>query len=157
MFPSSLDTGKGQRRVYSMDFLELVNNSTKKGIEVFGDNAAKKFYELLKQHKFYSTKCADCKNVFFHPRNFCPACGNENIEWIELSGKGKLYAFTWQEKATRFLKPDCIGIVETQEGFLLVTKIDAPFESLHIGMDMEVAFVDVSKDLTLHAFAPARK
>ena len=137
-----------------MEFLELVNKSTKKGIDVFGDSAAKKFYELLKQHKFYSTKCADCGKVFFHPRSFCPGCGNENIVWVELSGKGKLYAFTWQEKATRFLKPDVIGVVEAEEGFRLVTKINAPFEKLRIGMDMKVDFVDVSKEFTLHAFTP---
>lgn len=138
-----------------MDFLELVNKSTTKGIAVHGDAATKKFYELLKQHKFCTTKCADCKKIFFTPRTFCPQCSGENVEWIELSGKGKIYSFTWQEKATRFLKPDVIGVVETEEGFRLLTKINAPFESLEIGMDVEVSFVDVSNELTLHQFTPA--
>lgn len=140
-----------------MDFLELVNKSTVKGIAIHGDAASKKFYEFLKQHKFCTVKCSDCNKIFFTPRMFCPECCGENIEWVELSGHGKIYSYTWQEKATRFLKPDVIGVVEVDEGFRLLTKINAPFEALHIGMDVEVSFVDVSKDLTLHQFTPVKK
>src|SRR5574341_1698700 len=128
-----------------MDIPQVLNNATSKVIEVFGDEAVRRFYKELKNHRFMTTHCRSCRTTFFYPRTFCPYCGSREIEWVEHPGRGKLYAFTQQGKALRFLKPDVLGIVELEgcKGRFL-TKINAPIEELKIGMDVEVSFLDMS-------------
>ncbi len=139
-----------------MDIPHVINHSTVKVIESFGDAAARRFYEELKHHRFMTTRCRACSTTFFYPRTFCPSCHSRGIDWVQVSGKGKLYAFTQQDKAFRFMKPDVVGIVEL-EGCTgrVLTRIDAPFEDLRIGMDVEVSFLDLAPDLTLHQFRPS--
>jgi uncharacterized OB-fold protein len=67
--------------------------------------------------------------------------------------KGKLYAFTQQERSLRFGKPDVIGIVELEGIGKILTRINAPFESLKIGMELHLDFIDVG-GLILHQFTP---
>lgn len=136
--------------------IEIINQASKRGLELFGDVAAKTFYKNLKEHKFTTSSCKSCQKIIFPPRNFCPYCQSDEIEWIELSGRGKLYAFTQQERATRFMKPEVIGIVELEEGFLLVSHIAEKFEDLKIGDELRVSFLDVSDDFTLHKFEKTR-
>jgi len=140
-----------------MDIQPILNNITVKVIQAFGDAASRRFYEELKNHRFMTTRCKICRKTFFYPRVFCPFCLSQEIEWVNLSGKGKLYAFTQQEKALRFMKPDVVGIVEL-EGCIgrIFTKIEAPFDDLTIGMDVEVSFLKLSEDLTLHKFRPVK-
>ncbi len=140
-----------------MDIPQILNKSTVKVIQVFGDAASKRFYEELRKHRFMTTKCKACRKTFFYPRTFCPLCSSQDIEWVKLSGKGRLYAFTQQDKGLRFMKPDVLGIVELVDcAGRLLTKIDAPFEELSIGMEVEVSFLDLSEDLTLHQFRPVK-
>jgi uncharacterized OB-fold protein len=114
-------------------------------------------HEELKNRRLMTTRCKICRKTFFYPRVFCPFCSSQELEWVSLSGKGKLYAFTQQEKALRFMKPDVVGIVEL-EGCIgkIFTKIEAPFDELTIGMDVEVSFLKLSEDLTLHQFRPVK-
>jgi hypothetical protein len=140
--------------------LDLINKTTKKGIESFGDIAVKKFYQELKNHKFVTTKCKNCNKIFFPPRLFCPNCYSEDVEWVELKGYGKIYAFTQQERAIRFMKPDVIGVVELIEDGekigRILTKINAKYDEISIGMDVKVSFIEISKELTLHQFTPIK-
>jgi|Deesub1362A_J573_1020465.scaffolds.fasta_scaffold00313_21 hypothetical protein len=121
------------------------------------DSAVVRFFEELKKHRFMTTKCNNCGKTFFPPRVICPECLSEDLEWVELSGKGRLYAFTQQEMGLRFTKPDVIGVIELAEGIgKILTRIDADFQDLEIGQEMEISFID-EKDITLHQFKPVKK
>lgn len=128
------------------------------GIEVaeYGDEASKEFYRLLKNRQFKTTRCKDCADVALPPRLFCPSCFGTDVEWIDLPKRGTLYAFTQQERALRFNKPDVIGVVELKGAGRMITRIDAPFEDLAIDMEVEMDFLDVSENQTLHQFRPVR-
>jgi hypothetical protein len=39
-------------------------------------------------------KCQDCGTWVFCPRPVCGDCASDKLEWIEVSGKGKIFAFT---------------------------------------------------------------
>ena len=52
------------------------------------------FIEYLEKGQIMATKCKDCGQVFFPPRADCYKCFSSNIEWIEVTGKGKLVSYS---------------------------------------------------------------
>jgi len=125
-------------------------------VKEYGDEATQEFYRNLKDRKFKTTKCKACGEVALPPRMFCPACFGTDVEWIDLPKRGALFAFTQQERSLRFGKPDVIGVVELPDVGKLLTRIDAPFESLSIGVEVELDFLDISEGQTLHQFRPVK-
>jgi uncharacterized OB-fold protein len=138
------------------DLKQLTDRAIEIEVAEFGDEASKEFYRLLKNREFKTTRCKDCGDIALPPRLFCPSCFSTDIEWIDLPKRGKLYAFTQQERSLRFSKPDVIGVVELEGAGRLITRVDAAFEELSIDMEVEVDFLDVSENQTLHQFRPIR-
>lgn len=138
------------------DLKKKVDDAMAVEIREYGDEAAKEFYGFLKNKKFKTTRCKKCGEIALPPRMFCPACFGNEVEWVDLPAKGRLFAFTQQERSLRFGKPDVIGVVELPDVGQLLTRIDADFNSLSIGMEMELDFLEVSKEQTLHQFKPVK-
>ena len=136
---------------------QLIDSAMEVEVAEYGDEASKEFYRLLKEREFNTTRCKSCADVALPPRMFCPACFGTDVEWIDLPRRGQLYAFSQQERALRFNKPDVIGIVELEGAGRLISRIDAPFDELSIDMEVEVDFLDVSENQTLHQFHPASR
>ena len=103
------------------------------------------YWKGLKENKFLTTKCKDCGELFFPPRIICPKCLSKNLEWVELSGRGKLYSWTeaFEERMSLFFDiPYIIGLIDLEEGIgRLITKVDAKPEQLKIDMPMRLIFV----------------
>ena len=137
------------------DFVQMIDRAMAMEVKEYGDEAAEKFYRHLKDRAFKTTRCGECGEVALPPRIFCPACFGTDVEWMDLPRRGTLFAFTQQERSLRFRKPDVIGLVELAGAGRLLTRIDAPFETLTIGMELELDFLDVSDEQTLHQFRPA--
>lgn len=57
------------------------------------------FIDYLEQGKVMATRCKDCGLVFFPPRADCYRCLASNMEWIEISGTGKLVTYSKLEYA----------------------------------------------------------
>ncbi|MBS7287286.1 MAG: Zn-ribbon domain-containing OB-fold protein [Candidatus Freyarchaeota archaeon] len=112
-----------------------------------------KFWEGLKNRKLLAPRCGDCGEIFFPPRGFCPKCLSENIEWVELSGKGKLHS--WTEIHYLTPKPYILGVIDLAEGIgRMISRIEAEHKELKIDMPMKVDFIDVSDKLTLFIWRP---
>jgi uncharacterized OB-fold protein len=138
------------------DLKQLTDRAMEIEVAEYGDEASKEFYRLLKNRQFKTTRCKDCGNIALPPRLFCPSCFGTDVDWVDLPKRGSLYAFTQQERALRFNKPDVIGVVELEGAGRMISRIDAPFEDLAIDMQVEMDFLDVSENLTLHQFRPVR-
>jgi hypothetical protein len=52
------------------------------------------FVGYLEQGKVMGTKCKDCGMTFFPPRADCYKCLTSNVEWFEVTGKGRLVTFS---------------------------------------------------------------
>jgi uncharacterized OB-fold protein len=74
--------------------------------------------------------------------------------WKELSGRGVVYAFTQQERGLRFTAPQVLGVVELEEGVRVFGLVDAPFESLAIGLPVELELRRDVAGVTLLSFRP---
>jgi len=52
------------------------------------------FNQFLNEHKLMASRCTTCGELYLPPRAICPKCHSQELEWVALSGKGKLAAFT---------------------------------------------------------------
>jgi uncharacterized OB-fold protein len=116
------------------------------------------FWDAAKQHRLQLQQCGGCKAFIYYPRDRCPKCLSDQLEWMPVSGKGKVYSYTTVRRAsTRSFadKPYVLAIVELDEGVKLTTNIEAAPESIKIGMPVTVFFDDVTPEHTLVKFKPA--
>jgi uncharacterized OB-fold protein len=84
----------------------------------------------------------------------CPSCLGEEMEWVDLPREGTLLAFTQQSDAIRCRKPDVVGLVELEGIGNVVTRIDAPFEGLSIGLRVAFDTWTSPDGVVLHQFRP---
>ena len=113
--------------------------------------AAREYYRRLGEGSLSTIWCEGCGRPFFPPRERCPACGGA-VAWRELSGRGKVYAFTQQERGLRFTTPDVIGIVELEEGVRVFGLFEEAFDRLAIGAAVDVVLRADDAGLTLLVF-----
>ena len=118
------------------------------------DSAAEGFLSRLREGKFQSTYCPNCERIFYPPRIVCPACLSEKVEWADLPREGELLAFTWQEEALRCAKPDVLGVVGLGGIGNVLSRIDAPYESLSIGQKVAFDTWETPDGMVLHQFRP---
>lgn len=82
------------------------------------------FQACLDEGKLMGSRCTETGEIFVPPRPMCPRTYSTNMSWVELSGKGRLVAYTTVHIGTSAMiaagydrqNPYCVGIVELAEG-----------------------------------------
>lgn len=112
------------------------------------------FRQYLSEKKLMGSYCPECDQVYVPPRAFCADAPDANLEWRELSGKGKLVAFTVIHIGPQAMinagydrdNPYVTGIVELEEGVRIsafIQGVDAKNPaSIAIGMPLMVDFIE---------------
>ena len=125
---------------------------------------AKPYWDGLREHKLMLPRCSDCQHVFFYPRVLCPRCHARNIGWIQASGRGKLHAFEIAHqafnRAWKVKPPWVLAMIELEEGPRMMSNlVNVPPDPAHVKCDMpvEVTYLDVTPEVTLPLFQPARR
>jgi uncharacterized OB-fold protein len=116
------------------------------------------FWEAAKRHELMLQHCNSCRAFIYYPRDQCPYCMSDHLEWERMSGRGKVYSYTVVRRAsTRSFAdaPYVLAIVELDEGVRMTTDIVAAPEAVKVGMPVTVYFDDVTPQHTLVKFKPA--
>ncbi len=118
------------------------------------------FWEGTKSGKLLIQRCCDCGTNIFFPKKRCPQCWSENLEWIKSSGKAKVYTFSIMrdmvEPVFRADLPYVLAMVDLKEGIRMTTRIvNCIPEDIHIGMEVDVVFENLSPECALPVFQPA--
>ena len=125
------------------------------------DGNAKTYWEGCRRRRLMLPKCAACGKVFFFPKDFCPHCLSQDINWLRASGKGIVHTFSiiGRPPSPPFLAevPYVVAIIELQEGPRMMSNVIgvAP-EDVRVDMPVEVVFEDVTEDITLPKFRPVK-
>jgi uncharacterized OB-fold protein len=87
------------------------------------------------------TRCKDCGLVFFPPRSDCYQCLPGDIEWFEVSGKGRLVTYSKLEYAPIGFQDDvpyCIALLDYGD-YKVFGRIDPGIaeEDITVGMEMK--------------------
>ncbi|MFX1339655.1 MAG: Zn-ribbon domain-containing OB-fold protein [Promethearchaeota archaeon] len=111
------------------------------------------YLEFIRNKKLMGTKCKDCGAMFVPVRKLCIDCNSTNMEWVEMSGKGEIAAFTSITVGTPFFvekgydrnKPYCFSVIKLQEGPMvsgqLVGVDESKPETIHVGMPVKATFL----------------
>jgi uncharacterized OB-fold protein len=124
------------------------------------DHDTQPFWDGCKEHELRGQRCTSCGRFRWPPQPFCPACYSWENEWVKLSGRGTVKAFSVvHHSAVPSFKdslPYVTAIIELEgtDGHVEIMSnvIDCPWEEVKVGMPVEVRFVDLSPDATLHQF-----
>jgi uncharacterized protein len=112
----------------------------------------KPFFDGCAAGKFLIRRCTACKKAHWYPRSLCPFCFSD-CEWVEASGKGKVYTFSVMARAE---VPYAIAYVTLAEGPSMMTNIvDCDLNALKIGQDVVLKFVPTEGGPPMPMFKPA--
>jgi uncharacterized protein len=116
------------------------------------------FWEAARRHELNLQRCIGCRAFIYYPRDRCPNCFSDRLEWERVSGRGRVYSYTVVRRASSRAFADApyvLAIVELAEGPRMTTDIVAPPERVRVDMPVEVFFDDVTPEHTLVKFKPA--
>jgi uncharacterized protein len=101
------------------------------------------FMDKLGQGKVSGTKCKGCGNVYFPPRADCYNCMSSDMEWFDVTGKGKLLTFSKLEYAPVGFENDVPYSIAVLDfgGYKVFGRLsgDLPDSEIKVGMEMTVA------------------
>lgn len=118
------------------------------------------FWDAAREGRLLVQFCKDCDARIFFPRRQCPECWSDNLDWLQASGKGVVYAFsvTYEGVEEAFVPdlPIILAWVDLPEGIRMQTNIlDCDPQSARIGMEVEVVFKRATEQIALPYFRPA--
>jgi len=114
------------------------------------------FQQALAKHTLMGTTCRNCGRLFLPPRPMCPNCFSDDMVWTEVTGRGKLTAFT-----IIFITPTAMidagygrenpyiaGVVQLDDGPAISAQIlgmdPSASADIAIGTPMEAVFIERS-------------
>jgi uncharacterized protein len=71
-------------------------------------------------------RCTRCGGLIWYPRAFCPECGTNEVEWVEIAGTGKVHSYTVVHKgigAYVDMCPYVVAYVDLDAGPRILTNI----------------------------------
>jgi uncharacterized OB-fold protein len=124
------------------------------------DPETKPFWDATLEGKLLIKHCTACSENYWYPRTICPFCGSFETEWLQSSGKGKIYTFAITRKGMgdyASASPYVLAFVTLEEGPSMLTNIvDCDVDALEIGDAVEVVFHNTTADAALPRFKPSK-
>jgi uncharacterized OB-fold protein len=111
------------------------------------------FYARLGGGKLSTTRCAGCGVVAWPPRGFCPDCGADQFDWIDLPAEGTVHAFTVQDTGlpAGFEGPRVFAVVKVAGHRIFTILTGGDPASVRIGQGVRLAPLRIADDLKGHA------
>ena len=123
-------------------------------------DASRPFWEAARRHELQMPRCRMCDRLFFYPREVCPRCLSAAIDWVPVSGRGRLHAYTIVHQpanpAFRDDAPYVYAMIQLEEGPRMVSNlVDCPLDDVCIDLPVVAVYDDVTPEVTLVKFRPA--
>jgi len=122
--------------------------------------AAEGFWDATRRRELALPWCPSCARFFWYPREVCPVCLGEEVEWRPAAGTGEVYAVSVHHKTGPGRDPEdgpyAVALVDLPEGVRIMGNVvgTAP-ESVAVGMPVTVAWLPLSDGRHLPQFVPA--
>ncbi len=104
-----------------------------------------RFWRRLKNlYNLIGTKCENCGDYYYPPRNMCPRCRrNGKIVPYKFNGEGEVVTYTIVHSAAKDFAmhtPYILAIIKLNEGPRLTSQVICSTEEIRIGMKVKSAF-----------------
>jgi uncharacterized protein len=122
--------------------------------------AAAPFWDAARERRLVLPWCVPCGLPFWYPREVCPRCLGDAIEWRGASGIGQVHAVSVQHRPGPMRDPAdgpyAVVLVDLAEGVRMMSNVvGCPPEAVTVGMDVRVAWLPLSDGIHLPRFEPA--
>ena len=99
------------------------------------------FIDYLEEGKVMGSRCKECGLVFFPPRADCYKCFSSDMEWFDVTGNGKLMAYSKLKYAPVGFDEDlpyCIAVLDYGD-YKIFGRIASgiPDDEIKLGMEMK--------------------
>jgi uncharacterized protein len=141
-----------ERRPFLLDFFPL---------ETERDTRLSRFYVRLREGRLSTTRCPRDGELHWPPRTACPRCHSEELEWVDLPGSGRIYAFSavlaGAPLGMESEVPFAVGLVDLDGAPLrLFGRIEgAPWTALRVGQSVRVEPYEVDAGRVFYRFRVA--
>ena len=120
--------------------------------------ADKPFWDAAKRHELMAYRCQNC-GTFYSLVVECVKCSATKMEWVKVSGKGKVFTYTVYHQLYNPAWKDDIPYnaawVQLDEGPIMMSNIvGIKNEEIYVGMPVEVTYDDITEDVSLPKFKP---
>ena len=119
------------------------------------------FWQAAAEHRLVVQRCTGCGHMRLPPAPICPECRSADSDWKTLSGRGEVYTYTVVHRplAAGQQLPFVIAVItlEGAGGVRMISNLVA-VEPGHVavGMPVEVVWEDMSTELAIPRFRPAK-
>lgn len=124
-----------------------------------------RFFDELRSGRLMTTKCRKDGTLLWPPRVVCPQCHTEELDWVELPRRGRLYAFSavlaGAPLGMEADVPFAVGLADLEGAPLRLFGriVGAPWNELRVGQRVSVEPFEVGDGRIFYRFraaAPSR-
>jgi uncharacterized OB-fold protein len=118
------------------------------------------FWDATREQQLLLQWCTTCEQPIFYPRDRCPRCLGNSLEWRPASGRGEVYAVTVDHRpqmtSRRQEEQFSVVLVDLEEGVRMMSNVvDCPPDEVTVGMAVTVTWEALSDGRNLPQFRPA--
>jgi len=122
--------------------------------------ASAPFWDATRDQRLVLPWCTACERPFWYPREVCPRCLGDGIEWRPASGDGTAYAVSVHHKPGPGRVPEdgpyVVALVELAEGVRLLSNVvGCPPDDVAVGMALRLTWHPLTDGRHLPQFTPA--
>lgn len=122
-------------------------------------DAAAGFWAATRERRLVLQWCLDCERPVHFPRDACPRCLGEELEFRAASGNGTVYAASLMAKPANpsmaGREPYVVALVDLDEGVRMMTNlVGAEPEASRVGLRVRVAWEPLTDGRNLPLFEP---
>jgi uncharacterized OB-fold protein len=121
------------------------------------------FWQAASEHRLVAPRCTNCGEFRMPPVPFCHRCRHQEIEWVDLSGRGTVFTFVITRRALipelQDAVPNVVAVVDLDgaPGCRLVSNLlQIDPDAVEIGMAVVIAWDDIDDTVTIPRFVPDR-
>jgi uncharacterized OB-fold protein len=120
------------------------------------------FWQAAAEHRLVVQRCTSCGRTRLPPAPLCPACRSADADWKQVSGRGEIYTYTTVHRpiAAGQPLPTIIAVIALEDAGgvrIMSNLVGAKPEEIAIGLPVELVWEDMSADLAIPRFRPARR
>lgn len=129
--------------------------------EPMADALALPWWNAASEHRLVVQRCKKCGATQLPPSPVCSECRSNESDWQEVSGKGTVYTYTAVHRpmAANQELPFIIAVIALEDSGgvrMMSNLVEVAADDIEIGMPVEVVWENMSADLAVPRFRPAK-
>lgn len=119
------------------------------------------YWEATKEQRLVIQRCSGCRRLIHHPREACPTCLDQDMDWVESTGAGTVHAISVHHRPFGTMTAeDCpyvVVFVDLDEGVRVLSNlIGADAATAQVGDRVELAWRPAGEGFHLPQFQRTR-